>query len=123
METRSGEISIVVIVPVPSPVAIVGAIIMAVAIVVGEIVGAMITARPPHVAVGIAARIVPVDGCTGRVIRIPMTVVVPVIGLRCRRSAAGIIGMISVVVAASVAIVMCGSGPAPRRQARADGKN
>ena len=53
MGTRSGEISIVVIVPVPSPVAIVGAIIMAVAIVVGEIVGAMIAARPPHVAVGI----------------------------------------------------------------------
>jgi hypothetical protein len=123
METRSGEISIVVIVPVPSPVAIVGAI-MAVAIVVGVIVGAVIVARPPHVAVGFAARIVPVDWCTGRVIRIPMTVVVPVVGLRCRRSAAGVIAMISVVAAASVvAIVMCGSGPAPRRQARADGKN
>ena len=100
-KSESGEISVVVVVPVPSPVAIVGAIIMAVAIVVGEIVGAMIIARPPHVAVGFAARIVPVDGCTGRVIQIPMTVVVPVMGLRCRRSVPGIIAMISVVVAAS----------------------
>jgi hypothetical protein len=123
MDRNAARISVVVIVPVPSPVAIVGAI-MAVAIVVGEIVGAVIIARPPHVAVGIAARIVPVDGCTGRVIRIPMTVVVPVMGLRCRRSAAHMIVIISGVAAAVVvAIVMCGSGPAPRRQARADGKN